>query len=84
MVTWSEHTKHTLPFNCSNTTKDKTKARKARRRVLIISKARRHVGVPTRKVRNNYGKGAQFSRIGKHLCQSLLFNTVAGWGLQVY
>ena len=29
MVNWSEHTKCTLPFNCRNTTQDKTKARKA-------------------------------------------------------
>ena len=29
MVNWSEHTKRTLPFNYSNTTQDKTKARKA-------------------------------------------------------
>ena len=29
MVNWSENTKHTLPFNCSNTTQDKTKAPKA-------------------------------------------------------
>ena len=28
MVNWSEHTKHTLPFNCSKTTQDQTKARK--------------------------------------------------------
>ena len=31
MVNWSEHIKLTLPFNCSNTTQDKTKARKARK-----------------------------------------------------
>ena len=31
MFNWSEHTKdtHTLPFNCSNTMQDKTKALKA-------------------------------------------------------
>ena len=29
MVNWSEHTKCTLLFNCSNTTQDKTKAGKA-------------------------------------------------------
>ena len=29
MVNWNEHTKCTLPFNCSNTKQDKTKARKA-------------------------------------------------------
>ena len=29
MVNWSEHIKCTLPFNCGNTTQDKTKARKA-------------------------------------------------------
>ena len=29
MVNWSKHTECTLPFNCSNTTQDKTKARKA-------------------------------------------------------
>ena len=29
MVNWSAHTKRTLPFNCNNTTLDKTKARKA-------------------------------------------------------
>ena len=29
MVSWNEHTKSTLPFNCSNTTQEKTKARKA-------------------------------------------------------
>ena len=29
MVNWSERTKCTLPFNCRNTTQDKTKARKA-------------------------------------------------------
>ena len=28
MVNWSEHAKHTLPFNCSNTTQDKKKASK--------------------------------------------------------
>ena len=52
MVNWSEYTKRTLPFNCSNTTQDKTKARKERkghrrvRRVgaLIIGKARRFAG----------------------------------------
>ena len=29
MVNWSARIKHTLPFNCTNTTQDKTKARKA-------------------------------------------------------
>ena len=29
MANWSEHTKWTLPFNCSNTTQDKAKACKA-------------------------------------------------------
>ena len=29
MVNWSEHTKHTLTFNCSKTAQDKAKARKA-------------------------------------------------------
>ena len=46
MVNWSEYTKRILPFNCSNTTQDKTKARKARRHVrlvLIIGKTRRRV-----------------------------------------
>ena len=58
MVNWSEHTKRTLPFNCSNTTPDKAEARKARRRVLIIGKARRrvlwvrHVGARAHKARN--------------------------------
>ena len=52
MVNWSEHTKRTLPFNCSNTTQNKTKAR---RRVLIIGKARRCVGEEARKTRINYG-----------------------------
>ena len=33
MINWSEHTKRTLPFNCSNTRQDKTKARKIRRYV---------------------------------------------------
>ena len=28
IVNWTEHKKHTLPFNCSNTIQDKTKARK--------------------------------------------------------
>ena len=28
MVNWSEHTKRTLPFNCSNIAQDKTKVRK--------------------------------------------------------
>ena len=32
MVNWSEHTKRALPFNCSNITQDKPKARKAHRR----------------------------------------------------
>ena len=45
MVNWSEHTKRTLPFNCSNTTQNKTKARKARRRCVLI------VGKPCRRVR---------------------------------
>ena len=31
MVNWSEHTKLTLPFNYSNTTQGKTKARKGRK-----------------------------------------------------
>ena len=47
MVNWSEHTKHTLPFNCSNTTLDNKKTRNARRRVrrvLIIGEARRRAG----------------------------------------
>ena len=30
MVNQSEHAKRTLPFNCSNTTENKTKGRKAR------------------------------------------------------
>ena len=30
MVNWSEYIKRTLPFNCSNTTQDKKKERKAR------------------------------------------------------
>ena len=38
MVNWSEHTKLILPFNYSDTTQDK---KKARRRVLIIGKARK-------------------------------------------
>ena len=29
MINWSTYTKHTLPFNCNNTTQFKTKARKA-------------------------------------------------------
>ena len=29
MVKWTEHAKHTLPFNCSNRTQDKTKVRNA-------------------------------------------------------
>ena len=29
MINCSEHTKHILPFSCSNTIQDKTKARKA-------------------------------------------------------
>ena len=28
MVNWSAYTKHILPFNCNNTTKDETKVRK--------------------------------------------------------
>ena len=50
MVNWSEHTKRTLPFNCSNTTQDKINARKALKacrcvgRVSIISKARINYG----------------------------------------
>ena len=51
MVNWSEHTKRTLPFNCSNTTRDKTKARR-RAGALIIGKARRR-------------EDAQFSRLIK-------------------
>ena len=31
MVNWSEYIKRTLPFNCNNTTHDKTKARKVRK-----------------------------------------------------
>ena len=27
-INWTEYTKHTLPFNCSNTIQNKTKARK--------------------------------------------------------
>ena len=60
MVNWSEHTKRTLPFNCSNTTQDKTKARKARkarRRVLIMGKARRREGA----------QGVQFNKLDKYL-----------------
>ena len=61
MVNWSEYTKRTLPFNFSNTTQDKTKARKERnghrrvRRVgaLIIGKARRLS--QARKACINYG-----------------------------
>ena len=56
MVNWSEHTKRTLPSNCSNTTQDKTKARKERRRVLIMGKTRRREGA----------QGAQFSRLDKN------------------
>ena len=41
MVNWNENTKCTLPFNCSNTTQEKTKARG---HVLIFSKARRRAG----------------------------------------
>ena len=52
MVNWSEHTKLTLPLNCSNITQDKSKARKVRRRVLIIGKAHRNVGT---QARANYG-----------------------------
>ena len=29
MVNWSEHTKHTLPFNCNKKIQDKAKVRKA-------------------------------------------------------
>ena len=29
MVSWIEYTKHNLPFNCNNTTHDKTKVHKA-------------------------------------------------------
>ena len=29
MVNWNAHRKHTLPFNCNNTTKDKKNASKA-------------------------------------------------------
>ena len=28
MLNWSRHTKHSLPFNRSNTTQNKTKARR--------------------------------------------------------
>ena len=59
MVNWSEHTKRTLPFNCSNTTPDKTEARKARRRVLIIGKAR----IMGKARRREGAQGAQFSRV---------------------
>ena len=37
MVNWSEYTKLTLPFNCSNTTQDKAKVQKTH-------KAHRHTG----------------------------------------
>ena len=56
MVNWSELTKRTLPFSCSNATQDKTKAHKARKacrhvrhvwHVLIIGKAHRHIGMQT-------------------------------------
>ena len=56
MFNWSKHTKHALPFSCSNTTQlktkarkvliDRVKARKAREactRVLMMGKARRRV-----------------------------------------
>ena len=42
MVNWSAHTKHTLPFNSTITTQDKTKACK---RPTGEDKGRRHAGV---------------------------------------
>ena len=64
MVNWSEHTKRTLLFNCSNTTQGKTKTRKVRkvrkarrgvRRVLIIGKARK-----TRNLANSWCIGYRY------------------------
>ena len=62
MFNWSKHTKHALPFSCSNTTQLKTKARKvlidrvkarktreACRRVLMMGKARRRADTLARK-----------------------------------
>ena len=40
MVNWSEHTKHTLTFNCSKTAQDKAKARKALLMRVKVRKAR--------------------------------------------
>ena len=64
---WSTHTKHTLPFNCSNTTQDKTRAhdmhidigegKLARfhvRRVLIMSKVRRNADTQVSEASMNY------------------------------
>ena len=66
MVNWSENTKHTLPFNYSNTTLDKKKARNARRRVrrvLIIGEARRRVRSVLLMGEARKREGAPFSRL---------------------
>ena len=73
MVNWNEHTKLILPFSCSNTTQDKKKALKAlkaRRRVLIIGKARRQAGRQAGR-----HEGAQFSRLADKLLQEFSFNS---------
>ena len=64
---WSTHTKHTLPFSCSNTTQDNIRghdmhidigegplARCRVRRVLIMSKVRRNADTQMRKASMNY------------------------------
>ena len=77
MVNWSVHTKHILPFNCNNTTQDNTKVRKAlidenkgtsaRRRVLMMVRARRRADAQARKARINDRQGALAQGFGRHV-----------------